>query len=167
MDDRLNLTGFVGLGSNLGNAQDNLLKAVAALGANGLRVETLSDIFYTEPQGRRDQPWFLNMVARISVPLEFDPESILEVLLEIERGMGRIRSQVWGPRTIDLDLLLLGDTMHNSSRLTLPHPRLHERAFVLVPLCQLAPNLVIKGARVDYWLSTLNFTLDKAQIRQP
>lgn len=159
--------GYVSLGSNMGDTRANLTRAVAALDAQaGVAVEAVSDIFRTEPQGRRDQDWFANMVARIAAMPDLDPEDVLTRILNIEARLGRVRTEVWGPRVIDLDLLLLGDMEYQSSRLTLPHPRMHERAFVLVPLRQLAPDIVIHGLRAEEWLSRLDYTLDEDQIWQ-
>lgn len=151
----------------MGDTRANLTRAVAALDTlTGVAVEAVSDIFRTEPQGRRDQDWFANMVARIAVSPERGPEDLLDRLLDIETRLGRVRAEVWGPRVIDLDVLLLGDQEYHSARLTLPHPRMRERAFVLVPLRQLAPDLVIHGLRAEDWLSRLDYTLDGNLIWQ-
>lgn len=159
--------GYVSLGSNMGDTRANLTRAVAALDAwSGVAVEAVSDIFRTEPQGLREQAWFANMVARIAVAPDLSPENALALMLDIEERMGRVRAEVWGPRVIDLDLLLLGEMEYHSSRLILPHPRMCERAFVLVPLRQLAPDLVIRGLRVEEWLSSLDYTLDENRIWQ-
>lgn len=166
MSNQLNHIGYVGLGSNLGDGRAHLHHAVTALGVHGLLVQAVSDIYLTEPQGLRDQNWFSNMVVQIRVASEFKPEAVLQVLLEIEQEMGRVRTQTWGPRIIDLDLLLLGETTYCSPRLILPHPRLHQRAFVLVPLCQLDPDLVIKGVRADRWLASLVYRVDNDRIWQ-
>ena len=166
MSNQLNHIGYVGLGSNLGDGRAHLHRAVTALGDRGLSVQAVSDIYMTEPQGLRDQNWFSNMVVQIRVHNEFKPEAILDVLLEIEQKMGRVRTQTWGPRIIDLDLLLLGETSYRSSRLILPHPRLHQRAFVLVPLCQLDPDLIIKGVRASDWLASLPYRVDNDRIWQ-
>lgn len=159
--------GYVGLGSNMGDARANLSRAVAALNAGpDVAVDSVSDIFRTEPQGLRAQDWFLNMVVRIAVTPRLGPEDVLDVLARIEQDMGRVRSVVWGPRCIDLDLLLLDEIEYHSPRLTLPHPRMRERAFVLIPLRQLAPDILIRGERPAHWLSTLDFTLDGDRIWQ-
>lgn len=159
--------GYVGLGSNMGDARANLLRAVAALDATAdVAVDAVSDIFRTEPQGLRAQDWFLNMVVRMAVAPGFAPEDVLDVLARIEQDMGRVRSVAWGPRCIDLDLLLLDGIEYCSPRLILPHPRMHERAFVLVPLRQLAPDLLIRGQRPEHWLATLDFTQDGDRIWQ-
>lgn len=155
------------MGSNMDDARANLLQAVAALDATpGMAVAAMSDVFRTEPQGRRDQDWFLNMVVRIEASARFSPEDVLDALDRIEQRMGRVRSVVWGPRQIDLDLLLLDGITYHSSRLILPHPRMHERAFVLVPLRQVAPDVLIRGQRPEQWLSGLDHTVDGDRIWQ-
>jgi 2-amino-4-hydroxy-6-hydroxymethyldihydropteridine diphosphokinase len=129
---------YVGLGANLGDRERTLRAAAEALGA--LR---LSSIRETEPWGLTDQPRFLNAVAELETELR--PRGLLEVLLEGERAHGRVRAERWGPRTLDLDLLLYGDEAIDEPGLTLPHPRLHERIFVLEPLAELAPDLNVPG----------------------
>jgi 2-amino-4-hydroxy-6-hydroxymethyldihydropteridine diphosphokinase len=136
---------FVGLGSNLGDRERNLLEAVGRLEEIGLvRVSALRD---TDPVGVVDQPTFLNAVAELSSDLS--PRELLDQLLEVERALGRDRAneERWGPRTIDLDLLLYGDEVIDEPGLTVPHPRLAERRFVLEPLHELAPDLVLPDGR--------------------
>jgi 2-amino-4-hydroxy-6-hydroxymethyldihydropteridine diphosphokinase len=130
---------FVGLGSNLGDREATIRSAVAQLDV--ARVSTLRE---TDPVGLLDQPRFLNGVAELET--ELPPRALLERLLEVERSLGRTREGPrFGPRTIDLDLLLYDDAVLDEPGLTLPHPRLHERAFVLEPLAELAPDLVVPG----------------------
>ena len=107
----------------------------------GLVVTCLSAIYETEPVDVREQPFFLNMVAELRVTI-FSPEQTLARLLRIEYALGRRREIVRGPRTVDLDLLLYGEELRATEFLQLPHPRLHERRFVLVPLAELAPDLL-------------------------
>jgi 2-amino-4-hydroxy-6-hydroxymethyldihydropteridine diphosphokinase len=136
---------FVGLGSNLGDRERNLREAVERLRKIGVvRLSTLRD---TDPVGVADQPNFLNAVAELSS--ELPARELLDRLLEIERELGRDRAKEgrWGPRTIDLDLLLYGDEVIDEPGLTLPHPRLAERRFVLEPLHELAPDLVLPDGR--------------------
>ncbi len=133
---------YVGLGSNLGDRAGHLLLAVRGLLAAGLCVTRLSAIYETEPVDVLEQPHFLNMVAELSGNTSFAPEQTLARLLRIEYALGRRRDVPKGPRTIDLDLLLYGDAQQESELLTLPHPRLHLRRFVLTPLAELAPDLV-------------------------
>ena len=131
---------FIGLGSNLGDRAGNLLLAVRGMMDAGLSITRLSSIYETEPVDVTDQPSFLNMVAEAYAP-QFSPEQTLARLLRIEYALGRRREIARGPRTIDLDLLLYGDQACSTEFLTLPHPRLHLRRFVLVPLAELAPGL--------------------------
>jgi 2-amino-4-hydroxy-6-hydroxymethyldihydropteridine diphosphokinase len=138
---------YIGLGSNLGDRAGYLLLALRGLLDAGLRVARLSSIYETEPVGvTTAQPRFLNMVAELALdagaggaPLP-SPEQLLARLLRIEYGLGRRRDAPLAPRTIDLDLLLYGDALAATQYLTLPHPRLHLRRFVLAPLCELAPD---------------------------
>ena len=137
---------WVGLGSNLADPVAQVragLDALAALPSTGVLAQ--SRLYRTAPWGRTDQPAFVNAVARLSTALA--PLDLLDALLGIERRHGRERSSDlrWGPRTLDLDLLLYGDRRIVDARLTIPHPRLRERAFVLVPLAELDPELSIPG----------------------
>src|SRR5688500_14512737 len=137
---------YVSLGSNLGDRAGNLLLAVRGMLEAGLVISRLSSIYETEPvavsdQPALDMPLFLNMVAEVRTPLP-PPEQVLARLLRIEYSLGRTREIPAGPRTIDLDLLVCGDETRGTEYLTLPHPRLHQRRFVLIPLVELAPRLV-------------------------
>jgi 2-amino-4-hydroxy-6-hydroxymethyldihydropteridine diphosphokinase len=130
---------YVGLGSNLGDRESLIRRAAEQIGA--LR---LSELRETEPWGYEKQPRFLNAVAEIET--ELPPRRLLDHLLDVEARLGRERvGPKWGPRTIDLDLLLYGDEVVDEDGLTIPHPRLHERRFVLEPLAEIAPELVIPG----------------------
>ena len=135
------LFAYVGLGSNLGDRAGNLLLAVRGMMEAGFAVTRLSSIYETEPVDVRDQPAFLNMVAELSIQT-FNAEQTLARLLRIEYALGRRRETWRGPRTIDLDLLLYGDAQSATEFLQLPHPRLHERRFVLTPLAELAPDVL-------------------------
>jgi 2-amino-4-hydroxy-6-hydroxymethyldihydropteridine diphosphokinase len=135
---------YISLGSNLGDRAGNLLLAVRGMLDSGLVVSRLSSVYETEPVGnssKPDIPPFLNMIAELRIPLP-PPEQLLAQLLRIEYSLGRTREVPGGSRTIDLDLLLCGDETRGTEFLTLPHPRLHQRRFVLVPLAELAPRLV-------------------------
>ncbi len=132
---------YVSLGSNIGDRAGNLLLGVRGMIEAGLRASRLSSIYETEPVDFVKQPPFLNMVAEID-PGIFSPEQVLARLLRVEYAMGRRRETLRGPRNIDLDLLLYGTEQRENEFLTLPHPRLHLRRFVLVPLAELAPALV-------------------------
>jgi 2-amino-4-hydroxy-6-hydroxymethyldihydropteridine diphosphokinase len=132
---------YVALGSNLGDRAGNLLRAVRGMMEASLCVTRLSSIYETEPLSEIEQPTFLNMVAEVGNPLP-PPEQVMARLLRIEYALGRTREVPDGPRTIDLDLLIYGEAQSETQFLTLPHPRLHERRFVLEPLVEVAPRLM-------------------------
>jgi 2-amino-4-hydroxy-6-hydroxymethyldihydropteridine diphosphokinase len=136
----------VGLGANLGDAAATLRDAIAALAE--LPETTLlraSRLYRTPAWGRTDQPDFINAVALLETSL--DARALLDALLAIERRFGRVRvdGARWGPRTLDLDLLVFGDALFDEAGLQVPHPHLHERAFVLLPLAEIAPALQVPG----------------------
>ncbi len=133
---------YVSLGSNLGDRAGNLLLGIRGMLDAGLEVVRLSQIYETEPVETFAQPLFLNIVAELSIIALPDPEEVMARLLRVEHSLGRTRDSVKGPRIIDLDLLLYGDHIVDTKLLTLPHPRFHSRRFVLVPLAELAPQLV-------------------------
>src|SRR5216684_5375984 len=132
---------YVALGSNLGDRAGNLLLAVRGMMEAALVVTRVSSIYETQPVSKIEQSSFLNMVAELGNPLPA-PEQVMARLLRIEYALGRTREVKNGPRTIDLDLLLYGDVQSNTQFLILPHPRLHERRFVLEPLAEIAPRVV-------------------------
>jgi 2-amino-4-hydroxy-6-hydroxymethyldihydropteridine diphosphokinase len=135
---------YVGLGANLGPKEVTLLRAVDLLAAeDGIEVLELSELRETAPVGVVDQPEFLN--AALAVETSLTPRELLDVLLRVERELGRVRDERWGPRTIDLDLLVYGDETVDEPGLRVPHPRLHERRFALEPLADLEPELEIPG----------------------
>jgi 2-amino-4-hydroxy-6-hydroxymethyldihydropteridine diphosphokinase len=132
-------TVYLSLGANQGDRLANLRLALARLQTLA-RLEEVSSLYETQPQGMHDQPLFLNAVCRVSTGLE--PQALLRFLKNVEREIGRQPGgQRWGPRPIDLDILLYDDRVVDTPELTVPHPRLAERAFVLVPMCELAPEL--------------------------
>jgi 2-amino-4-hydroxy-6-hydroxymethyldihydropteridine diphosphokinase len=133
---------YVGLGSNLGNRAGYLLLAVRGMLDAGLDVIRLSHVYETAPVGNENQPAFLNMVAEVRGSTLPSPEQMMARLLRIEYSLGRTRDVHMGPRTIDLDLLICRDEQRETEFLTLPHPRLHHRRFVLVPLNELVPTLI-------------------------
>ncbi len=140
------VTACIGLGANLGDAAATLRAAFDAIAElAGTRLVAASPLYVTPAWGLEDQPDFVNAAARVETALA--PAALLAALLEIERRFGRDRSreQRWGPRTLDLDLLLYGDAVIDLPGLQVPHPRLHERAFALVPLADVAPGLHIAG----------------------
>jgi 2-amino-4-hydroxy-6-hydroxymethyldihydropteridine diphosphokinase len=137
-------TAFVGIGSNLGDRETNLRRAIELLAAeDGIEVLAVSEIRETEPVGPVEQGPFLNGAVQVETSLS--ASELLERLLSVENRLGRVRAERWGPRTIDLDLLLYGDEKIDEPGLTVPHPRLHERRFVLEPLADLDPGLEIPG----------------------
>ena len=136
---------YVGLGANLGPREATVLRAVDLLAAEpGIEMLELSSLSETEPVGVTDQPAFVN--GALALETELPPRELLDALLRVERELGRVRSgERWGPRTIDLDLLLYADEFVDEPGLTVPHPRLHERRFALEPLAELEPELEIPG----------------------
>ncbi|MBO8169764.1 MAG: 2-amino-4-hydroxy-6-hydroxymethyldihydropteridine diphosphokinase [Thermoanaerobacteraceae bacterium] len=146
---------FISLGSNLGNRINYLQQALALLERHEqITVVAVSSIYETAPVGKTDQGWFLNAVAELETALS--PWELLNVLQLVERRLGRRREERWGPRTIDLDILFYDRLTINHPCLTVPHPRAHERAFVLVPLSELAPDFKFPGGKtVDELLSEL------------
>jgi len=133
---------YVGLGSNLGDRAGNLLLGIRGMLEAGLEVVRLSGIYETEPVENFQQPPFLNMVAELRGNTLPPPEQVMARLLRVEYALGRTREVALSPRTIDLDLLLYRDEIRATKFLTLPHPRLHLRCFVLVPLAEMTPRLV-------------------------
>lgn len=133
------VTTYLGLGTNLDDRQSNLVRAVQLL-SHKMKIERLSSIYETEPVGYTNQPLFLNAVCQVSTGLK--PQKLLRVAKEIESELGRVPSFPNAPRTIDIDILFYGDQVIETPDLTIPHPRLEERAFVLVPLAEIAPGLV-------------------------
>ena len=128
---------FLSLGSNLGPRQETLEAALLALASGGFAVERRSSLYATEPVGGPPQEWFLNQVIGGEAALA--PEALLAACLAAEQEQGRVRTVPGGPRTLDADLLLYGDEVREDGALSLPHPRLHQRRFVLVPLVEVAP----------------------------
>ena len=130
----------VALGSNLGDREENLCTALKHLEANGVEVVKVSTFIETEPYGVTDQPGFVNAVCQVKT--ELAPLELLRLLLKIELEMGRVRLRRWGERNIDLDLLLYEDACVVSEELTLPHPDMQNRDFVLLPLAEIAGEVV-------------------------
>lgn|SRR5271163_2364643 len=127
---------YLSLGSNIGDREKNIARAIGALDARGLRVMGQSSLYETEPLEIRDQAWFLN--CAIAIETELAPQPLMAILLEIEREMGRERRVPKGPRLIDIDILLYGSKVVRELGLEIPHPRMAERKFVLVPLAEIA-----------------------------
>ena len=131
---------FLGLGSNHGNKEQNLRLALQALTHTGIQVLNVSSIYATEPVDFKNQDWFLNQV--ISVETSFKPEELLTYALKVEQSLGRQRTIPKGPRSIDIDILLYNHFVIENAGLAIPHPRLHLRRFVLVPLAEIAAEAI-------------------------
>ncbi len=130
----------------MGDREGNIRAAVAKLAAwPGMTVERVSSLYETAPVGYADQPDFLNAVARVTTTLA--PRELLAACLAVEQALGRVRHERWGPRTIDVDVLLYDDVVLATAELTLPHPRFHERCFVLVPLAEVAGDAPVYAGR--------------------
>ena len=141
----MSVIALIGLGGNLGDVGPRLHAATASLDATGgITVVSRSGFYRTAPWGVVDQPDFVN--AAIAVETTLAPHALLDTLLATERAFGRVRDgERWGPRTLDLDLLAYGDHVIDDARLTVPHPRIAERAFVLLPLADIAPDVLLPG----------------------
>jgi len=137
---------FIGIGSNLGRKEDNIGRALELLKEDQrIQVAAVAPLYRTDPVGYTQQDWFLNTVAALET--ELSPQQLLGLLMSFENKMGRERMVRWGPRVIDLDILLYGDLIINTPHLQIPHPRLEERAFVVVPLADLYPDMLLPGGR--------------------
>ena len=150
---------FIGLGSNLGDRSDFLKKAINALAPEVVLLQA-SSVYQTPPWGYTDQPPFLNQVIKAQTGLE--PNALLKKLKKIEKELGRLENFHYGPRCIDLDILLYDDLICQSDSLTIPHPEMAKRAFVLVPLIEIAPDLVHPLLKVP--AAKLLEKLDSSQI---
>lgn len=145
----------LGLGGNIGEPERAMAAALDRLHAlPDIRVEAVSALYETPPWGRTDQPRFLNSAARVGTRLA--PRALLDAILSVERALGRERAERWGPRVIDIDILLYGDRAVAEPGLVVPHPRLAERAFALAPLVDVAPDAVVAGHRAADILATLD-----------
>ncbi|OUO93979.1 2-amino-4-hydroxy-6-hydroxymethyldihydropteridine diphosphokinase [Cloacibacillus sp. An23] len=129
---------FLAFGSNLGNRLEHLKAALKYLEEHGVRIESKSRVWETAPWGETDQPAFLNMCA--SARTDLDPFALLRLLKNAEADLGRRESSHWGPREIDIDIIFFGSLVMNDQKLTIPHPYMHERGFVLKPLSEIAPD---------------------------
>lgn len=145
---------FLGLGGNLGDPAKAMAAALATIDADEkTRVAAVSSLYRTPPWGKPDQPDFLNAAADIFTSRA--PRELLELCLEAERKLKRVRAERWGPRTIDIDILLFDNLAIQEEGLEIPHPRMTERAFVLMPLAEIAPGLLIGGQPVEALLAAL------------
>ncbi len=152
---------YLSLGSNIGDRQEQLERAVALLDAHeSIRVESVSSYYETDPWGFEDQDAFLNIALGIDTDLT--PDQLLAACQAVEQELKRVRKIHWGPRTIDVDILTYGQYCSQSAVLEIPHPRMTERGFVLVPLAEIAPELSVKGRKVSDWL----VEVDRSGIRK-
>ncbi len=131
-------TVYLGIGSNLGDRQENCLRAIGLLKGKDTSVGKQSSMYETEPEGGKDQPYFINMAVEIKTDLS--PHELLKTLKTIENEMGRTETVKWGPRVIDLDILLYDGLIIDEPDLKIPHPLMHERTFVLKPLSEISPD---------------------------
>ncbi|MER9297166.1 2-amino-4-hydroxy-6-hydroxymethyldihydropteridine diphosphokinase [Mesorhizobium sp. M0621] len=142
-----NSTVYLSLGGNLGDPAKSMGAALRMLDADAdTRVTGVSSLYRTPPWGKLDQPDFLNAAAAISTGLS--PRALLDLCLDAERKLKRVREERWGPRLIDIDILVFGDRVIHETGLEVPHPRMLERAFVLAPLAEIAPGLVVSGRSI-------------------
>src|SRR6266446_3093368 len=156
-------TAYLSLGSNIGNREQNLRLAIGELPHAGVAITRVSSFYETEPVDLREQPWFLNCV--VEAETHFDPFMLLRALREIETKMGSKKVVAKGPRLIDMDILLYGSETIDTPELQVPHPRMHLRRFVLVPLAEIAPSL-----RHPSWAKTISelaaVTTDRSEVRR-
>ncbi|WP_077303766.1 2-amino-4-hydroxy-6-hydroxymethyldihydropteridine diphosphokinase [Terribacillus halophilus] len=145
---------WIALGSNIQPKEVYLQQAVQQLAdSRDIVLKQVSTVYETEPVGYEEQDQFLNLVVEVDTSLT--PQELLHTCQQIEQELGRERIIRWGPRTVDLDILLYSTENMNIEELILPHPRMHERAFVLVPLAEIAPQLSLNGRKVKEWLDTM------------
>lgn len=130
----------IGIGSNIGDREANCRKAISMLTFRGIEIKKTSSMYKTEPWGFKDQPEFINMVMEAETSLS--PDELLQTLKDIENSMGRKETIRWGPRIIDLDILFYDDLVIDEDHLKIPHPLIQEREFVLIPMCEIAPNRI-------------------------
>ncbi|MGH9699178.1 MAG: 2-amino-4-hydroxy-6-hydroxymethyldihydropteridine diphosphokinase [Candidatus Acidiferrales bacterium] len=153
---------YLSLGSNIGDRAENIARAIAALAEHGVRVTRQSSLYETEPVELREQEWFLNGVVEVQTDLA--PREVMAALLSIERSLGRERTIPKGPRIIDLDILLFGDTEMKEPQLEIPHPRMAARRFVLVPFAEIAPDAWHPVLRKSI-AALLSETPDQSEVR--
>nr|WP_321456676.1 2-amino-4-hydroxy-6-hydroxymethyldihydropteridine diphosphokinase [uncultured Cohaesibacter sp.] len=148
---------LISLGGNIGDPSITIEDTLSTLSSQkGIRVITRSPYYVTPPWGKTDQAEFVNACAILKTTLS--PARLLEVCLSVEKSMGRIRGEHWGPRIIDIDLLTYGDCVIDEESLKIPHPYMSERAFVLVPLRDLVPDFSLNGQSIDAMIANLDVT---------
>ncbi len=153
--DEPEISSLIGLGGNVGDVVGSMQRAINAIEIRrDCRISAVSKIYKTPPRGITDQDWFFNACAEVQTSLA--PSALLDLLLTIERAQGRVRDQRWVPRTLDLDILAYGDEKIETDRLTIPHPRMGERAFVIFPLMDICPDRIIGGASVKNYAARLD-----------
>ncbi|MDR3319546.1 MAG: 2-amino-4-hydroxy-6-hydroxymethyldihydropteridine diphosphokinase [Desulfovibrio sp.] len=161
---------YISLGSNAPQAEVVLGRACHCLERlPDMRLAVVSPVYHTEPQEYRQQPWFLNQVAELLPGRGWEPAKLMYALFEVEQRLGRVRStsaERFGPRVIDADLLLYGAERSTCAECTLPHPRMTRRAFVLIPLLGIAPDIRINGVRATDLLELLDYRLEGKKIFQ-
>jgi 2-amino-4-hydroxy-6-hydroxymethyldihydropteridine diphosphokinase len=161
MTDVQMIVATLGLGGNIGDPPAAMAQALATVAeSQNCRLLDVSQLYRTPPWGKIDQADFYNCCALIETSLS--PEALLDFCLDIEKGMKRVRIERWGPRTIDIDVLTYGAQILKTGKIEVPHPRMTERAFVLMPLADIAPDLAINGRSVSQWL----LDADKVGIKQ-
>lgn len=155
MSGRSEFRAYLGLGGNLGDPRQAMAAALATIAADGqTHIAAVSSLYRTPPWGKPDQPDFLNAAAEVVTSRA--PCALLELCLDAERKLKRVRSERWGPRTIDIDILIFGEVEMREEGLEIPHPRMLERAFVLTPLADIAPGLRISGHTVKEHLAGID-----------
>ncbi|WP_319528946.1 2-amino-4-hydroxy-6-hydroxymethyldihydropteridine diphosphokinase [uncultured Cohaesibacter sp.] len=148
---------YLSLGGNIGDPSITIEETLASLSRrSGIKVVTRSPFYRTPPWGKTDQPDFVNACAIIRTTLS--PPQLLKTCLALEKRMGRLRGERWGPRIIDIDILTYGEESVDEQDLTIPHPLITERAFVLVPLKDIAPNFTLGGTHIDEMLAKVDLT---------
>lgn len=170
MTHKEKISAYISLGGNMGGEAERFDHALARIDAwPGIRVAARSSLYRTEPQGDADQSWFTNQVAMLECVPAVLPETLLRELLRLEADFGRVRDGVrrFGPRPLDLDILLFGDHVFRTETLKVPHPRMLRRAFVLVPLLEIAPDLRLPdGTAAADGLARLRYIVDGKDIYQ-
>jgi 2-amino-4-hydroxy-6-hydroxymethyldihydropteridine diphosphokinase len=146
-------TAYLSLGANIGDARATISAALARLSVGGARLVARSGDYQTPPWGKLDQPPFINVCAEIAT--ELSALELLRLCLATEAALGRTRTEKWGPRTIDIDILTYGTETRDTPELKLPHPHMFERAFVLIPLIEIAPELIVSGRHIADAISNL------------